>query len=261
MKQDDLNSLKAWFSDYCASFCISDIEDRKNILLKKRHAFDVCNNITEIAKGLSLDENSMLLAETVALFHDVGRFPQYAEYKTFRDSISVNHGLLGSRILRDKDVLKVLPSNEQEIVIKSVKFHNAFSVPKKEEEDVLFFVRLIRDADKLDIWRVCLDYFEGPDEDRASAVGLGLPHSSGYSVEVLSDIYKKKIVTLSSLKTLNDFKLLQLSWIFDLNFRPSFDLLFERRYVDKLISHLPQTDAIQDLAVFLNEFVKAKISI
>jgi hypothetical protein len=260
MNQDDLNSLKAWFSDYCRSFYTSDVEDQKNILLKEQHTLDVCKNIKEIAKRLSSDENSILLAETVALFHDIGRFPQYARYKTFRDGVSVNHGLLGARTLGEKNILKILSPGEQEIVIKSVKFHNAFSVPKKEKEDVLFFIRLIRDADKLDIWRVFLDYFEGTDENRASAVGLGLPDSPGYSEEVLSNLYKKKIVKLSSLKTLNDFKLLQLSWIFDLNFKTSFELLSERRYIDKIISHLPRTDAIQDLSKFLKEFVEAKIS-
>jgi hypothetical protein len=261
MNQDDLNFLKAWFSDYCRSFYSSDIEDRKNILLKERHTFDVCKNITAIAKRLSSDENSLLLAETVALFHDVGRFPQYARYKTFRDGVSVNHGLLGAQTLGEKNILKILSPGEQEIVIKSVKFHNAFSVPKKAKEDVLFFIRLIRDADKLDIWRVFLDYFEGTDENRASAVGLGLPDSPGYSEEVLSNLYKKKIVKLSSLKALNDFKLLQLSWIFDLNFKPSFELLSERWYIDKIISHLPRTDAIQGLSKFLKEFVEAKILI
>jgi hypothetical protein len=260
MKQDDLNSLKAWFADYCASFYTSDIEDRKNILLKERHTFDVCRNIAEIAKGLLLDENSMLLAETVALFHDIGRFPQYAEYKTFRDGISVNHGMLGSRVLVEKDVLKVLSSKEQEVVIKSVKFHNAFSVPRNEKEEVVFFTRLVRDADKLDIWRVFLEYFDSPAEERASAVGLGLPDSPGYSEEVLATLYERRIVTLSSLKTLNDFKLLQLSWIFDLNFRSSFELLFERRYIDRMLSHLPETDAIRELSVFLKEFVYAKVS-
>ena len=260
MKRDDLNFFKKWFSDYCGSFYSSDIEDQKNILLKEQHTLNVCENIIEISKRLSSDVSSVLLAETVALFHDIGRFPQYARYKTFRDSISVNHGLLGAETLAENNILERLPSREKEIIIKSIKFHNAFSVPKRERGDILFFIKLIRDADKLDIWRVFLEHYDGPDESKASAVGLGLPDSPGYSEDILSSLNRKKIVTLSSLKTLNDFKLLQLSWIFDLNFKPSFDLLSERQYIGRMIAHLPRTQAVNDLFLFLEEFVKTKIS-
>jgi hypothetical protein len=201
----------------------------------------------------------MMLAETIGLFHDIGRFPQYAKYKTFRDSLSVNHGLLGADTLVEKKILRTLPDDEQEIIIQSVKFHNAFAVPKKEKDEIIFFIRLIRDADKLDIWRVFLEYYETPDESRASAVGLGLPDVSEYTEEVLANIFKEEIVSLSKIKTLNDFKLLQLSWVFDLNFQPTFRLLLERDYVNRIIAHLPQTEGIRQASFVLKEFVQKAI--
>ncbi len=258
MTPDDLISFKSWFSDYCRSFYSSDTEDQKNIALKKHHTFEVCRNIVQIAESLSLEHNQILLAEAVALFHDIGRFPQYAKYRTFRDSLSVNHGLLGAKTLTQKKILDGLPEHEQKIVIESVKFHNAFSVPQKEEE-IIFFIKLVRDADKLDIWRVFLEYYESPEELRASAVGLGLPDVPDYTGEVLSYIYSEKIVSLSRIKTLNDFKLLQLSWIFDVNFQPSFRLLNERNYIDRIVAKLPQTGDIQSLSLFLKEFVQKSI--
>ncbi len=259
MEKDDLIFFKKWFSDYCKSFYSSDIEDQKNISLKEKHTFNVCKNIIDISKGLSLKKEQMILAETVALFHDIGRFMQYRKYKTFKDSISVNHGLLGAQTIIEEKILEKLPDNEQELIIQSVKFHNAFSVPKKEKDDIVFFIRLIRDADKLDIWRVFLEYYEGTDESKASAVGLGLPDISEYTANVLSCIYKKEIVSLSKIRTLNDFKLLQLSWIFDLNFIPSFRFLIERDYINRIISHLPQTEDIHNASLFLEEFVQQKL--
>jgi hypothetical protein len=259
MKENDLDFFKKWFCEYCRTFYSSDFEDRKNFYLKERHTFKVCENISKIAERLSADENRMLLAETIALFHDIGRFPQYAKYKTFRDSISVNHGFLGADTLRKKNILQNLSPEEQEIIVQSVLFHNAFSVPRKEREDIVFFIKLIRDADKLDIWRVFLEHYESPEENRASAVGLGLPETAEYSEDVLSCLYRKQIVSLSTIKTLNDFKLLQLSWIFDLNFKPSFVLLSERKHVEKITAHLPQTEAIFNLSIFLKEFIEAKI--
>jgi hypothetical protein len=260
LTQDDFGFLKKWFSDYCRSFYSSDVEDQKNISLKERHTFKVCENITAISERLSLDENQMLIAGTVALFHDIGRFPQYARYKTFRDSISVNHGLLGAETLQEHGPLHSLPPDEQELVIQAVRFHNAFSVPKNERDDIGFFIKLIRDADKLDIWRVFLEHYDGPEESKASAVGLGLPDIPGYSKDVLSVLYNKQIVSLSTIRSLNDFKLLQLSWIFDLNFTPSFLLLSEAKYIDRITVHLPQTDEVHKLSFFLEEFVKTKSS-
>ena len=259
MIQDDLYFFKKWFSDYCRSFYSSDIEDQKNISLKEEHTFFVCKNIILISQELSLSKEQIMLAEVVALFHDIGRFPQYAQYKTFRDSISVNHGLLGAETLRKENILKALPDSEQELIIQSVKFHNAFSVPKKEEKNIVFFIQLIRDADKLDIWRVFLEFYESPHESKASAVSLGLPDIPEYSEDVLSCIYRKEIVSLGRIKTLNDFKLLQLSWIFDLNFKPSFQLLVERDYIAKIISNLPKTDEIYNASVFLMEFVQRRV--
>lgn len=259
MREDDVSFFKKWFSDYCKSFYSSDGEDQKNIYLKEQHTFNVCKNIIELAKGLSLNGNQKMLAESVALFHDIGRFPQYAKYRTFRDSISVNHGLLGAQTLLEKRILQNLHKNEQEIIIHAVKFHNAFSIPKIGEKDIILFIKLIRDADKLDIWRVFMEYYEGPNENRASAVGLGLPDSPEYSENILSCLYKKKIISLSKIKTLNDFKLLQLSWIYDLNFKPSFRLLLERDYLDRITAKLPQKEEIQKASAFLKEFVYQRL--
>lgn len=261
MKKDDLIFFQKWFNEYCRSFHSGDIEDQRNIRLKEEHTFNVCRNMTALAGGLSLSKNNTLLAETAALFHDIGRFPQYRKYRTFRDSISVNHGLLGAQTLEETRVLRKLPDEEQELIIRSVKFHNAFSVPKKEKDDVIFFIRLVRDADKLDIWRVFLEYYESPEDQRASAVGLGLPDIPEYTPDVLSQIYKREIISLAKIQTLNDFKLLQLSWIFDLNFLPSFRLLSERDYLNRMISNLPRTEEIKNVFLFLKDFVDQRLSV
>jgi HD domain len=260
MKQNDLILFKRQFSMYCRSFYSANSEDQRNIDLKEEHTRHVCENMAGIGRGLSLSHNQMMLAETIGLFHDVGRFPQYAKYRTFRDSISVNHGLLGAETLVEKKILQTLPHDEQEIIIQSVKFHNAFAVPKKEKDEIIFFIRLIRDADKLDIWRVFLEYYKAPDENRASAVGLGLPDVPEYTDEVLANIFKEEIVSLSMIKTLNDFKLLQLSWVFDLNYKPAFRILLERDYLNRIIAHLPQTEGIQKASLVLKEFMQKSVS-
>jgi len=88
-----------------------------------------------------------------------------------------------------------------------------------------------------------------------------LPDIPEYSTEVLAYIYKKEIVSLAMIKTLNDFKLLQLSWIFDLNFKPAFRLLSDRDYIDRIIAKLPPAADIQRLSLFFTEFVRQRLLI
>ena len=259
MINDELIFFRKWFSEFVKSFYSPDREDQKNIFLKEEHTFNVCKNMVEITRELCLGDNDMMIAEVIALFHDIGRFPQYAKYKTFRDRKSVNHGFLGAETIIQEKILHSLPDKEQLLIIKAVRFHNAFSIPKAEKDDVVFFLKLIRDADKLDIWRVFLEYYDAPEEQRASAAGLGLPDITDYSEEVLSSIHGKKMVPLSQLKSLNDFKLMQLSWIYDINFKHSFRLLLERQYIDKIMSHLPEDKVVQKVSSVLNEYVRERL--
>lgn len=141
MNNEDFIYFKDWFSAFCKSFYLDDDNEQKNIALKETHTHRVCDNIVTVAQGESLDAGRMLIAETVALFHDIGRFPQYARYKTFRDSISVNHGLLGSTILKEQKILERLPEQEQNVIIDAVKLHNAFAIADIADAETLLFFK------------------------------------------------------------------------------------------------------------------------
>jgi hypothetical protein len=258
MQNSDLGTFKDWFAGYSQSFYTANAEDNKNINLKVRHTSLVCENIVGIAKEEHLSDNDLMLAETAALFHDLGRFLQYSLYKTFRDSISVNHGKLGTDVLDKENMLRHLPLHERQLIMNTVRFHNSFEVPSFEDQRNVVFLQLIRDADKLDIWRIFAEYYENPEGEQASAVGLGLPDLPDCSKTVLSCLYEKKLATLSALKTLNDFKLMQLSWVYDLNFMHSFRLMAERDYIRKIADALPQTEEISEAVSIIKKFVHEK---
>jgi len=258
MNGQDLDNFKAWFSDYCKTFYSANEDDQRNISLKEIHTHRVCGNIIAVADGLFSNEGDMLTAETIALFHDAGRFPQYTKYKTFNDSISVNHGLLGANILLENKIIQNIPQDEQDLIIQAVKFHNAFRVPDIQNDRTILFLKLIRDADKLDIFRVFTEYYENPEDKKASAAGLGLPDTPGYSDNALSCLYSQKVVSHGDIKNINDLKLLQLSWLFDLNFATSFRLLLQRDYINKVALGLPDTKDIQKAIKYLNQFAEKK---
>jgi len=259
--EEDLSVFQSWFSQYCRSFYAVNEEDQRNLALKEEHTRRVCDNMRCIANSLSLKGTETLLAEAVALFHDIGRFPQYAKYKTFRDGSSINHAILGAEVLCREGVLGILPEDEQQIILQAIKFHNAYALPDIGDDYRLLFMKLIRDADKLDIWRVFVEYLALPEKSRASAVGLGLPDVPEYSENLISHILSRRMASLSMLKTLNDFILMQLSWVYDLNFRISFILVKERNYLENLIAGLPPTETVGALYPFMEEYLRERIQV
>ncbi|MGC1454808.1 MAG: HD domain-containing protein [Nitrospirota bacterium] len=245
MDQEDLILLKRWFADYCASFTMPSEVDQRNIAIKQEHTHQVCLNAVRIAEDLGLDQEDTRLAETVAVCHDVGRFSQYQQYKTFDDSISVNHAVLGTKVLLEHNALGSLPKHDQDMIIRSVTLHNVFTLPEGLDEQSLLFARLIRDADKLDILRVVIEYFEQDEGSRAEAVALGLPDEpEKYSPTVLACLVRGEMARKDALTTLNDFKLLQLAWLYDLNFACSLRMVVERDYIQKLADMLPRNTEI-----------------
>ncbi len=244
MNREDLKTVKAWFDEYCASCAMPAREDQRNIATKQEHTHRVCLNAVEIAADLGLAAQETLLAETAALCHDIGRFPQYQQYRTFDDAVSVNHAALSVRVLLEHKVLRDLSRREQDLITRAVALHNVFILPDTLDDETLLFARLLRDADKLDILRVVILYLGQDADSRAEAVALGLPDLPGYSPSVLSSLSRGEMARKDELKTLNDFKLLQLAWLYDLNFTHSFRMILERDYISSLARTLPENDEI-----------------
>ena len=261
VKQRELNLLRNWFNGFCSSFRQKDPEQQRNIALKVEHTGRVCSNIRLIAGAESLDDERSRVAEAIALLHDVGRFPQYHRFRTFKDSESVNHAELAADILVRAKALDNLAANEQDVVIEAVRLHNAFRMPPEADREILLYLKLIRDADKLDIWRVFMEFYRLPHEQRASAVALGFPDLPQCSSEALAALSRRELVDLSTVKTLNDFKLLQLSWVYDLNFTASFALLRDRDYIDLLGAALPGREDVQEAVESVKHFAEAAMSV
>jgi HD domain-containing protein len=255
VNRSDFNRLREWFDAYCRKFLTDDEEANRNILLKEEHTRRVCVFMGRIAENLGLAEDDRLLAEAIALCHDVGRFEQYRRYRTFKDSESVNHAALGASVLRGCGILDALPDSERRTLCQTVSLHNVFRIPDGLGGSLARFVRMIRDADKLDIWRVFIEYYALPDEDRASAVGLGFPDHPRCSSAVVAEVRRGQMVDLGRVVTLNDFKLLQISWVYDLNFAISFRIAREAGYFDALAATLPASDEVKGILTAVKDFM------
>lgn len=260
MNADDISLFHKWFNHYVKGFYSKDQKIQENIRLKEEHTLRVCKNILLIGRALSLDNNELYLAKTVALLHDLGRFEQFKRYHTFNDSQSVDHAFLGVQILKRENVLSHLSKEEKSLIFKAIKYHNVHKLPVHEDNKCLFYAKLIRDADKLDIWYIVTDYYERGKLNNP-VLDFGLPDTSEYSQHFIEDILECKIIHIGKLKTLNDLKLMQISWIFDINFLPSFVLIKKRRYMDKIIDTLSKTDKIQKIKRHIEHFLDEKVSL
>jgi len=260
MNTEDLASLTTWFETYCDSFSTPVLEDQRNYAIKQVHTRHVCANARRIARDEDLAGDLALLAGAAALFHDVGRFHQYRTYRTFNDSASINHGTLGARVLVRHDALRDLPGRDRNVILRAVTLHNAFSLPAALDKESLLITRIVRDADKLDIWRVVREYYSQEPGERAAAVGLGFPDGPGYSPEVLSALRAGRMVRMANLKTQNDFRLVQLGWIYDLHFPTSLRMVLEEKYIDMLEAWLPAHDDIKEAVQAIRAHVDRKLS-
>jgi hypothetical protein len=254
----DLATLQDWFVSYCVSFRSDDTEMQRNFDLKELHTRNVCEAARLITEGG--DPRRRVLAQVAALCHDLGRFPQYQQYRTFLDSKSLNHAHLSARILQQSSLLDFLTKEERDSVYFAVKLHNAFEIPVGLPPQTDDLLRLVRDADKVDIWRVFIEYFFAPEGDRASAAGLGFPDLPGCTPEVLAAVDHGKMVHLTQLKSLNDFKLLQLSWVYDINFTSTLGLIKERNLLEQLAMTLPQVPAVADIVVRVHEYLERRLA-
>lgn len=248
MDQKSVVHFKKWFHAYVKSYASDDFELQRNFDLKEKHTFRVCMEITRLGKGLGLNGDEQRLAEVIALFHDIGRFQQYARYRTFQDGRSLNHAELGVAILREKEVLDHLDAASCDLILNAIAHHNKAALPQCEDKRSLFFTQLLRDADKLDIWRVVTDYYRRRSKgERNPAIELDLPDTPDISRGVCGALMAQEIVQAAHIRNLNDFKLLQVGWVYDLNFAPAFGRLVEKGYLEMIRATLPDSAAVREI--------------
>ena len=260
MEQQQLDKLKLWFDEYVNGFYGDDQFINANIKLKHNHSKRTCTDMLYLAEHLKLDQNQRIIAETIALLHDIGRFEQFVKYRTYNDPASINHSLLGIEILKQKNILAQLDQAEQQIINQAIEYHGAKALPGDLKGPALLFSQLIRDADKLDIFYIAVHYYkqhaENPDSFKME---IELPDSPEYSQQVIEDICEGKRVDYSKLRTWNDMKLCQLAWVYDVNFTPTLKRIKQKRYLETVLDFLPKTDDITMVEQKIFDYVNSTI--
>lgn len=251
-----LESFKEYLKDY-------DIEDG-NIKLKVKHTYEVVNKSEYISKGLGLDQENIELAKLIALLHDIGRFEQVKQTNDFLDSKSFDHANYGVKVLfEDNLIRKFVEDNKYDNIIKKAIYnHNKYKIEENLNDAELLHSKIIRDADKLDNFRVKeTEHFRNifPSKYNPQTINYEL-----ISPKVYKDFMNHKCIKLADRETQIDFWICVIAFIFDLNFKISLKYLKEKDYIDILIDRIEYKNDItkqkmEDIRKCAKEYLEKSI--
>ncbi len=206
------------------------------IALKVRHTYGVISASEYIAKGLDLDEENIELAKLIALLHDIARFEQAKEFGDYRDYKTLDHVELAVKILFEDNLIRTFIDDNKydEIILKVIKNHNKLYIEDGLNETELLHAMIIRDADKLDNFRVkSNETFE----DIANLSKEELENGT-ITDKIYNDFMNNKLIISKERKTQIDCWISYLAFIFDLNFNVSLVYIKENNYINILVDRI-----------------------
>jgi putative nucleotidyltransferase with HDIG domain len=258
MKELIRNSTE-WFNNYCNSF--NDIAENQlsNFKIKQDHSLRVANIALSLASKLEWSEDEQQVAFLVGLLHDIGRFKQLVDFSTFSDEKSLDHAESAVKILSEENISEVLDIGNKELVFAAILNHNKFKIQDGLTDKELLQAKLIRDADKLDIYKVLTDNYTKRNGTVNHTLTWELQKGNVVSPAVAKEILSAKMVSKKNIVSEIDVKIMQLSWVFDLNFRPAFDHLMKNRYLESIYSSLPKNDLVIEIYRKVKVFAENKI--
>lgn len=230
----DIENAKKVFLEYVKDYDITN----GRIKLKMEHILHVAENSKMIAQYLKLDEEKIKLAELIGIFHDIGRFEQARVYDTFSDKDSgVDHAAYSLKVLYDDGLIsKFINTNEYDEIIKvSVYNHNKAKIAENVEGEALLFSKIIRDADKLDIYRVI-------NEDAMIDI-FWYKDFNGQEIheEIFKHFIENKFINYKEIQNNADQILAFYNYIYDFNFPYCLKIIKDNKYLENFYNRVVET--------------------
>ena len=235
MAQIDMEHAKKEFDKYLRDF---DLENPK-ILLKKVHTYGVIKAADYICTREELGAGDRDLALLIALLHDIGRFEQLRAYNSYDDD-RFDHARFGVKLLFEQGKIRdfISCADYDEVIRQSIACHSMYRLPEIQDPRILLHCKIIRDADKLDNFRVkSVDsleaHFDLPGE---------IIQKEGISENVLQAVRDHRCVRREERKTHLDMWVSYMAFIFDLKFSSSFRFIQEHDYINRCIDRMDYSE-------------------
>lgn len=224
----DLEKAKNTFFEYIKNYD----ETESNISVKKYHSTRVMDNALAIANDLKLSQEDVELAGLIGLLHDTARFEQWKRFNNFSDKkTGFDHGDEGAKILSENDFLRnyIETTEFDDLIIKSVRNHNKFKIEEGLSDRENLHAKIIRDADKLDIFMESVEkMYLTPETERDIENSVV---SDSYYSQFMNEIQIKRVPDHTPL----DMIISYVAFIYDINFDYSIRVIVKEDYVNKMI--------------------------
>ena len=247
--QEAIDKFTEYTNDY--------LEYGDMIKLKINHTLRVVNLCERIAKSLNLTEEEIYISKIIGLLHDIGRFEQWKQYNTFRDQSSVDHADFGVEVLKKDNLIRkfIKDDSYDDIILKSIKYHNKLEMPKDLDPKTELFLKIIRDADKIDILKLyAVEEFKRELDDVE------------FSKEVYESLLNHKCISKRDLKSKSDRMALVLGFVFDTYFKESYRILKETKYFDIIIDIYKKKtnneklkEQFEEMRKIINEYIEVNL--
>lgn len=225
MSIDILKAKKA-FKEYVKNY---NPEDEK-VKIKISHIERVAQIAKELAESLNLSQEDIELAQLIGLLHDIGRFEQIRRFHTFVDKDSINHGEYGVKVLFEDGLIRDFIKDDKydEIIKLSILNHNRGEIEKGLIERQNLHAKIIRDADKTDIFYVLTIGDKKAIWEKADL------SDDKITDEIYREFMEDKYIDYKKRETSADFLVSDFAFIYDFNFNQSLKIIKENNYLDKL---------------------------
>lgn len=259
MTPSEIERIRRWFREYTDAFRTREGTLHPVLQLKMDHSLLVATDARDIARDLEWPETDIHTAEMLGLLHDIARFPQHREFTTLLDYLSFDHGERGFAIVRDSGILAFLPPAEASAILVGIRYHNRRDIPSAIAPGDLRFLHLVRDADKLDIFRIVRDmtknktYLDHPEL-------LCVPDPDGPPAPALiAESLERGTGSYENVRSLADINLMRLTWLYHLNYLPTIRRVADRGYLDDLCRFLPDTPEIREITRRAYRFLEERL--
>ncbi|MBR1540580.1 MAG: HD domain-containing protein [Clostridia bacterium] len=232
----DIQNIATKFNEYVTNYD----PNNERIKLKIDHIKRVASNSKVIAENLKLNEEQVNLAIAIGFFHDIGRFEQVRIADTFSDRDSgINHGEMGVKVLFEKNFIRefIEDSRYDEIIKKAILNHNRAAIEDGLSDEELLFCKIIRDADKLDIF-----YTISKEEYSMESI-FWYPEfdNEEISPRILEEFYKGVSIDYSLIHTNGDVIAIFYAYLYDLYFPISKGIIYQKHYLEDFAERVIKT--------------------
>jgi len=225
------NSVEV-FDDYIKNYDTNIGE----IKYKYDHTYRVVEYAKIICENEKFSDNDKELTLICALLHDVARFEEWSKYNSWN---KIDHGDLGVELLKQNNFMNKFTSDikEQNIILNVVKYHNKFEIPDYLSEKEKMILKVVRDADKIDIMMTQTNKrnFEKECNDNWKDI-----EKVYINDEIINNVINEELVNNNLVNNTAILLIKQLTFLYDINYRSSFKIIYNLNIINEKLNSLEE---------------------